>query len=69
MVLFGKERKVLGPVEACCPSVGGCYRSEAEVDEWVEEHHRRGKGEKGLSGRFAEGKVGRGISFEIKQIK
>jgi len=36
------------------------------VWEWVEEYPQKGKGKGVLDGVFAEGKPGRGISFEIK---
>jgi hypothetical protein len=43
LVSVGGE--VLSPVEACCPIVGECKRSEAVVGGWIGEHPFRGKGE------------------------
>ena len=30
--------EALDPVEAQCPSIGGCYSGEVGVGEWVEKH-------------------------------
>ena len=50
---------MLGPVEACCPSKGGCWRGEAGVAGWMErtllEANGRGDREKGLQRETKKG--------------
>jgi hypothetical protein len=36
--------EALGPVEALCPSIEGCWSSEVGMGEWVEEHLIEAKG-------------------------
>ena len=55
----------LGPVEACWPSEGGCYRVEVEVSAWVGEHPLKGEGEQVGSMGFAKGRWGRRTTFEM----
>jgi len=58
--------ETLGPVKARCPSVGECHGREAggsgsvggEAPSW-----RHGLG--GWDGGFMEGKLGKGITFEM----
>jgi hypothetical protein len=51
--------EALGPVKALCPSIGECQDQEWE---WV------GWGAGGGDREFLEGKLGKGITFEM-QIK
>ena len=39
-----------GPVEACCPSLEGCYRSEAGAGGWYGKHLLRSKRDEGSDG-------------------
>jgi hypothetical protein len=48
--------EALGPVKAVCPSIGECQDQEWE---WV--GCRAGGGDRG----FLEGKLGKGITFEM----
>ena len=49
--------ETLGPVKILCPSIGECHGQEAGVG---------GLGNKGVGwGDFSEGKVGKGITFEM----
>ena len=51
--------EALGPVMVLCPSIGECLGQEAGVD---------GLGSKGKGGEdrgFSEGKLGKGITFEM----
>jgi hypothetical protein len=57
--------EVLGPVKAQCPSVGECQGREVGVGGWVEEHPHRSRGRRGWDRRFLEGKLGKGIAFEV----
>ena len=59
--------ELLGPVEARCPSIEKCYGADVGVGGWVEgEHPHRSRGEReGRRDRFVEGKLGRGITFEM----
>jgi hypothetical protein len=50
----GMGREALGPVKALCPSVGECQDQEWEWVGW-------GQGNRG----FSEGKLGKGITFEM----
>jgi hypothetical protein len=53
MALSGiNGRKGPGPVEACCPREGGCWRGELGVGGWVREHSLRGKGKEAEVGRL-----------------
>ena len=61
--------EALGPVEVLCPNVGGCWRGEVGVGEWVGEHPHRDKGEEEWGGVSMEGKLGRGYHLKCKQIK
>ena len=51
--------EALGPMKAGCTSVGECQGREAGVSRLVS----RGRG-KGI-GDFSEGKLGKGITFEM----
>jgi hypothetical protein len=52
-----EERKALGPVKkVLCPSIGECQGQEKEVGGLVS----RGRGV-----GFSEGKLGKGITFEM----
>ena len=51
--------EALGPVKVLSPDVGECQGQEAGVG-WL---GNRGRG-KGI-GRFSEGKIGNGITFEM----
>jgi hypothetical protein len=51
--------EALGPVKVLCPSIAECLDQEAEVG-WVGE-----QGEEGVDRGFLEGKVGKGITFEM----
>jgi hypothetical protein len=53
--------EVLGPVKVLCPSVGECQDQEWEWVGW-------GAGGGGEDRGFSEGKLGKGITFEM-QIK
>ena len=48
--------EALGPVKVLCPSIGECQGQEAGVGGLV-----RGGGDRG----FSEGKLGKGIPFEM----
>jgi hypothetical protein len=50
--------EALGPVKVLCPSIGDCQDQEAGVDGLGS---RRGGGDRG----FLEGKLGKGITFEM----
>jgi hypothetical protein len=51
---MGEE--ALGPVKVLCPSIGECHGQEWE---WREQGE--GAGDKG----FSEGKLGKGLTFEM----
>jgi hypothetical protein len=51
--------EALGPMKVLCPSVGECQGQEVEVDRLGS----RGGGEE--IGDFSEGKLGKGITFEM----
>jgi hypothetical protein len=51
-------REVLGPMKALCPSIVECQDQEWE---WVVS----GAGQGGRGWGFLEGKLGRGITFEM----
>ena len=53
----------LGPVKVLCPSIGECQDQEAGVEARVDRlrSRERGRGERG----FSEGKLGKGITFEM----
>jgi hypothetical protein len=50
--------EALGTVKALCPSIGECQDQEWE---WVGWGAGRGVGDRG----FSEGKLGKGITFEM----
>ena len=50
--------EALDPVKALCPSIGECQEQEAGVC-------RLGSGEEGADKGFSEGKLGKGITFEM----
>ena len=50
--------EALGPVKALCPSIGECQVQEWEWVDW-----RAGVG--GEDRGFLEGKLGKGITFEM----
>ena len=50
--------KALGPVKVLCPSIGECLGQEAGVGGM-------GSGEGGEDRGFLEGKLGKGITFEM----
>ena len=52
------EGEALGPVKALCPRIGECQGQEGEG--WVGE-----PGERGEDRGFSEGKLEKGITFEI----
>jgi hypothetical protein len=51
--------ETLGPVKVLCPSIGECQGQEAGVSRLGS--RGSGKGDKG----FLEGKLGKGITFEM----
>jgi hypothetical protein len=51
--------EALGPVKALCPSVGSCQSQEARVGGLMS----RGRGR--VYREFSEGKLGKGITFEM----
>jgi hypothetical protein len=53
------EGEALGPVKVLCPSIGECQGQEAGSG-WVEE-----QGEGREDREFSEGKLGKGITFEM----
>jgi hypothetical protein len=55
---MGEEALGLGPVKALCPSVGEC---QGQQWEWVGWGAGGGEGDR----RYLEGKLGKGITFEI----
>jgi hypothetical protein len=50
--------EALGPVKALCPNIGECQDQEGECVGW-------GAGERGGDRGFSEGKLGKGITFEM----
>jgi hypothetical protein len=50
--------EALDPVKALCPSIGECQNQEWELVGW-------GAGRGGGDGGFLEGKLGKGITFEM----
>jgi hypothetical protein len=50
--------EALGPVKVLCPSIGDCHGQEAGVG-------RLGSRGRGGDRRFSEGKLGKGITFEM----
>ena len=62
--LASRGRKALSPVEDQCSSVREFRGGEARVGGWVGEDSHRSRGERGWNVEFAEGKSGRGITFE-----
>jgi hypothetical protein len=50
--------EALGPVKALCPHIGECQGQEAGVHRLVNRGMGRGGG-------FSEGKLGKGITFEM----
>lgn len=48
--------EALGPVEARCPSLGGCWRGEGRVGEWVGDRTRG----RGIGWGLHRGKPGKG---------
>ena len=50
--------EALGPVKVLCPSIGECQDQEWEWVGW-------GAGEEGGDRGFSEGKLGKGITFEM----
>jgi hypothetical protein len=50
--------EALGPVKVLCPSIEECLGQEWEWVGW-------GEGERGGSRGFSEGKLGKGITFEM----
>jgi hypothetical protein len=54
---MGEE--ALGPVKVLCPSIGECQGAR-NGSGWVGEH-----GEGGGNRGFSEGKLGKGITFEM----
>jgi hypothetical protein len=50
--------KALGPVKVLCPSIG-------EFQDWEWEWVGWGAGEGGRDRGFSEGKLGKGITFEM----
>jgi hypothetical protein len=50
--------------KSALPSVGECQGGEVGVGGWVGEHSHRSK-ERGRGKGFAEGKPGKGITFEM----
>jgi hypothetical protein len=54
----------LGPVKACCPSVGKCQGSGVGVGEWQDTPIERG-GE-GLNRGFSKGKPVKGMTLICK---
>jgi hypothetical protein len=52
-------REALGPVKVLCPSIGECQGQEAGVGRLVSS----GRGKR--IGDFSEGKLGKGITFEM----
>jgi hypothetical protein len=63
-LLTSMGEEPLGPVKAQCPRVGECQSGEAGVDGWVGEHPHRSTG-RGKSREFPEGKLEKGITFEM----
>jgi hypothetical protein len=50
--------EALGHVKALCPRIGECQDQEWELMGW-------GQGKEGGDRRFLEGKLGKGITFEM----
>jgi hypothetical protein len=50
--------EALGPVKALCPNIGECQGQEWKWVGW-------GAGEGEEDGEFSEGKLGKGITFEM----
>jgi hypothetical protein len=58
--------EALGPVKACCPSVGECPDREGVVGRWVREHpHNIREREDRMGGFWQEGGSGKGLTFEM----
>jgi hypothetical protein len=51
-------REAIGPVKALCPSIGGCQDQEWELVCGKQ-------GEEGGDRGFLEGKLGKGMTFEM----
>jgi hypothetical protein len=54
-----------GSVKSGSPSIGECQAVEVGVCEWVGKHSHRSKGSGEGIGDFSEGKLGKGITFEM----
>jgi hypothetical protein len=52
--------ETLGPVKALCPSIVDCQDQEFQCSGWVGE-----QGEGGKDRGYSEGKLGKGITFEM----
>jgi hypothetical protein len=50
--------EALGPVKVLCPSIGECQGQKAEMGGLVNREGERDRG-------FLEGKLGKGITFEM----
>jgi len=57
--------EALGPVKAQCPSIGKCQDVKAGVAKWLGEHPHRSRGEGKWDRGVEEGKLGKGITFEM----
>ena len=55
--------EALGPVKVLCPSIGECQSSEVGVGGWMGGLGSRGRWRGDW--RFSEGKLGKGITFEM----
>jgi hypothetical protein len=53
--------EALGPVKVLCPNIGECQGQEVVVGRLVSRGRRDGDG----IGRFSEGKLEKGIAFEM----